>query len=558
MDKEDQIINIVLQIEQYKENIISTKSFKSHLLETLFLIQQFQGNYKFIEILFTIFEFIQLMSFPFDKTFNETWGTYWVKTIGNYFRFTQLIYLWQRTTFIFISYILTCLYIIIFISIFIRILFKSKKTELIKIIKLLELMILFQKVLNIPFMRILFSVFSCKNVFTEIYSEIKCKSGFHYFFIFISVILIIIHKIITLIFNTTLYEFGFESDKLITGYSSSANVLLDIIELILIISYQFISHRMTLSLISLFISLLILIHFLVIHPFSNEFTIKFYLSLYALFCWTCILCTISIFLDDSEFKSGIILLFIGSLFILIIIFITNFDFSIEKIFAFYFNKIRDGYNNILDIDYFLKLEESLSKKITTDKFKFLFSYISNYERNCVDKNCYLKAFLKTPLKTENFENLGIFLLQHAEILYKEAISKYPNNIKLRISYILFLIKKLNKIGKAKRELIIINKLEANLECSFLIYKIKKYFDDEEKMRIFNNKIEFNQSLSYKLKSKEIIDLIETIINKYISFWNMFLNSDWKKNQEFIKIIKIGEEITYLNNNLKNGIKSLET
>ena len=168
-------------------------------------------------------------------------------------------------------------------------------------------------------------------------------------------------------------------------------------------------------------------------------------------------------------------MFIGSLFILIIIFITNFDFSIEKIFAFYFNKIRDGYNNILDIDYFLKLEESLSKKITTDKFKFLFSYISNYERNCVDKNCYLKAFLKTPLKTEYFENLGIFLLQHAEILYKEAISKYPNNIKLRISYILFLIKKLNKIGKAKRELIIINKLEANLECSFLIYKIKKCF-----------------------------------------------------------------------------------
>ena len=46
MDKEDQIINIVLRIEQYKENIISTKSFKSHLLETLYLIQQFQGIYR--------------------------------------------------------------------------------------------------------------------------------------------------------------------------------------------------------------------------------------------------------------------------------------------------------------------------------------------------------------------------------------------------------------------------------------------------------------------------------------------------------------------------------
>ena len=558
MNEEDKLINVNLQIEQNKEDITIVQGFKLYLFEALYLIQQFHNRYKFIDILLTIFEFIQLMAFPMDKTFNETWGVHWVKTIGNYFRFTQLIYLWQRCTFILIAYILTCIYIIIFISVFIHVVIKSTKFISANIIKILVLIIQLQKILNIPFLRILFSVFSCKNDNLEIYSEIKCKSGVHYFLIILSIILVIFLKILTLILNTTLYEFGTNPDKLISGYSSSTNILLDIIELILVILYQFISHQMALCIITLIISILILIQFLKINPFSNEFTMKLYLSLYSLFCWSCILCIISIFLKDSKFRSGIVLLILGYPFILIIIYIKKLDFSNEKAFSLFFGKTRDGYNNLLEIEYFLKLEESLSEKLKTDKFKCLFLYISNYERKCTDKNCFLKSFLKIPLKTENFANLRIFLLQHAEILYKDAISRNYKNIKLRISFILFLIKKLNKIGRAKNELILINKFETNFECSFLIYKMQKYFKDKEETKIKDNNIEFSQSISYKLKSKEILTFIEKIIKKYISFWNMLLIPEWNNNNKFYKMSHLGEEIKSLNKNLGEHIKSLET
>ncbi len=51
--------------------------------------------------------------------------------------------------------------------------------------------------------------------------------------------------------------------------------------------------------------------------------------------------------------------------------------------------------------------------------------------------------------------------EHADILYKNAISKQPFNIKLRLSYILFLLKRMNKKLKAKNELLILNKFEKN-------------------------------------------------------------------------------------------------
>ena len=544
MNEENKLINIDLQIQQNKDNIDIAQGFKLYLFEALYLVQQYHGNYKFIEIILTIFEFLQLMAFPFDKVFNETWGVHWIKTIGNYFRFTQLIYLWQRSTFIFIAYILTCIYIIIFITLCINVITKSTK---------------FISVLNIPMIKILFSIFSCKNGNLEIYSEIKCKSAIHYLLILISIVLVIIFKILTLIIHTTLYEFGTEPNKLTSGYSSTTNVMLDIIELILIIIYQFISHQLALILITLFISILILIHFLIAHPFSNEFAIKLYLSLYALFCWTCILCIITIFLKDSEFRSGIILLILIYPFILIIIYMKKFDFSIEKLFSFYFDKTQDGYYNILDIEYFLKIEESLTGKMKTDKFKFIFFSVSNYERNCIDNNCYLKSFLKIPLKKENFSNLRFFLLQHAQTLYKEAISKYPNNIKLRISYIIFLIKKLNKFGKAKSEIYLINKFETNFECSFLIYKIKRFFfDDKKQLKVLDNNNEISQSLTNRLKSNEVLNFIKNIIKKYISFWNILLNPEWTTTNNFIKMSKLGEEINSLKKNLGKIIKLLHS
>ena len=557
----DKLININLQIEQNKADINLVKGFKLYLFEALYSIQKYKGRYKFWEILFTIFEFIQLMAFPMDQIFEESYGNHWVKTIGNFFRFSQLIFLWKGTSFFIITYIFVCLYIIVFLSLFFYIVIKSISYINENIIKFLVLMFQIQTVLNIPFLRTLFSVFICQNDILEVSPKIKCKSGVHITLIVISAVFIIVYKLIIIIFHSTLYEFGVESNKLKSGYSSSTEVLLNLTKLILIITYQFISHEMILAIITLIFSIILLIHFVVEQPYSNGFTMKLYLSLYSLFCWSCIICIISILLKNSNFRSGIILLILGFSLILINIYLQEGEFSLDKLFSLYLSNSKSGYNCLLEIEYFLKLEDSLAENLKTREFKLLFSYITDYESKCIDPNCHLKSFMKMEFKPENFESLRILLLKHAEFLYNHAITKYPNDIKLRIGYVLFLFNKLNKKIKGKKEIILLNKFETNFENNFLIYKLQKYINDtnpDEEINELKDNENICPSMTSKEISREIKSLIENIVNNYISFWNILLTHEWNKTENFVKMNHLGEDIKSLNKELNKKIKTLES
>ncbi len=267
MANEEKMINLNLQIEHHQEDITFEKGFKLYLFETLYRIQQFIGIFKFVDILLAVFEFIQLMAFPLVITFDESWGNHWVKTISNFFRYFHLIFLWKNASFFIITYILICIYIILFLILFLRILVKHKIYVSTKLIQLIAVMIQIQAVLDISFLRTLSSTFSCENNNLEISSEIKCKSGVHIFLVILSIILIIILKTMTFLFHTTLYEYGVFPNKLKAAYSSSNEFILDFIKLLLIILYQFISHQMALAIITLLISIIILINFLVIKPY---------------------------------------------------------------------------------------------------------------------------------------------------------------------------------------------------------------------------------------------------------------------------------------------------
>ena len=111
----EKLIDIDLQTQYHKEEKSINEGFKLYLFEALYSIQQFYGLYKFLDIIFIIIEFIQLMAFPMDKAFDKSWGDTWVNTIGNFFRYFQLMHLWHGTSFSIIAYILTIIYIINYI-----------------------------------------------------------------------------------------------------------------------------------------------------------------------------------------------------------------------------------------------------------------------------------------------------------------------------------------------------------------------------------------------------------------------------------------------------------
>ena len=96
----------------------------------------------------------------------------------------------------------------------------------------------------------------------------------------------------------------------------------------------------------------------------------------------------------------------------------------------------------------------------------------------------------------------------------------------------------------------------NLECSFLLFKIQKYFK-ENINEDFNNNEMLSLNLSYKLIANEITTLIENIVLNYISFWNMMLIHELGESENFIKMSKIGKKLKSLNKELNDKIKSLD-
>ena len=566
MKEEEKLLKVNLSNEQEKESLKKITGFRLYFFRALYSIQKYQGKNKFCDILFAIIEFIQLMAFPLDKIFAKGWRDYWFGTVGNFFRFFQLYSLWKgNTPFYIISYIVTCLYII-FMVIFFLYVFANSRQVAVKdkiIVSCIATQLQFETILNIPFLRTLFGIFTCKEDNVEVADDIKCHSVAQISLIVISIIFIIVFIFSIIIFHSTIFEFGVDRSKFKAAYTSSTNVILDIAKLLLIIFYQFIKEETALAIITLIISILLFFHFIGTQPYSSGFTMKLYTALYLFFLWTSILCLLSNFLEQAKFEGGIILYLLGFPFIIFAVFFKDWDFAFEKIFEFSTVSDPEGYKQLLKIEYFLRLEENLSEKIKTREQKVLYSYINNYERNCIIENCALKQFMKIPLKVENFVEMKICLLQHAEVLYKNAISNHPYNAKLRISYGIFLFNRMNKKLKGVSEIMLLDKFNTNLEDSFLSYKAQRFLKDEETGELNLNEHDdqdtnFINSIAYKSILNSIKSLIGKITMNYIDFWTILAISDGNKTQNFLRMSKIGTKIRALSEELLEHIKKLET
>ena len=105
-----------LQKENKKIEANQINGIKLSFFKMIYVLLQNQIDNYFRDVIFIISQFIQLISFPLDTAFSSGWKNFWYGTIGHFFRYFQLIYLWDgNSQFYIISYILTVTYILIFI-----------------------------------------------------------------------------------------------------------------------------------------------------------------------------------------------------------------------------------------------------------------------------------------------------------------------------------------------------------------------------------------------------------------------------------------------------------
>ena len=561
MKEEKKLMNLNLEDENKKLKNIQVSGIKLYFFDFVhYLLQNHMENY-FLDYTLIICQFIQLMAFPMDSVFSSGWKSLWFQTVGNFFHYFQSFFIFNDySNFYTISFLISWLYIIIFIILIsLSILQLQRYSKITKnISELVYILIQLNTIVSLPFLKILIKAFSCTDDNNLINGNSKCKSPFHIIIIVVSCILIIPYFILLILLKMICFEFGDNPHKLKAAFTSSTEVLLILVKLILVIIYKFITNSIILSIVNLLLSTFIFFDYYGKQPFINRYLNKVYLAMYLLFLWTNFICFFSLILKNTKFEGAVLLLLLGYPFLILLIIIREIEFTFGKIFEFDEDKYKNGYKNLIRIEYFLKLEESLYDKIRTREHKLLYSYIENYEESCTNEQCGLKIFLKIPLKVENFQDMKKYLFRHAEILYKVAISKYPFNIKLRLSYGLFLYNKMNKREQGENEIFLLSKFQTNFEDSFLVFRAQKIIENNNSgVSLSSINMEYVKNLKYKPILNNIKALMTKIVNKYIDFWTIIIQNDKINNTNLAKINFIGNNIIKLNENLISNVDVVE-
>ena len=561
MKEEKKLMNLNLEKDNQKLENIQISGVKYYFFNLFHYLLRKKKENIFLDFLLITGQFIQLMSFPLSSIFSSWRKNLWFETVSHFFHYFQTIFIFiDYSHFYIITFFLTFLYILIIVNLLVLSMHKLDKNYKLPnfSVTVVNMLLELNTILSLPFLKILFGIFISCDTDNSIFNEnIKCNGKMHIVMIVISCILIIIYYPALIIIQAVYYEFAIFGYKIKSVFTPHTEILLLLTKLLLVIIYQFIRHEIALSLMSLIISFFICMDYFQRQPYMNRNLNKLSLILYCFFLWTNVICFIGLILKNSKFEGDVLLLLLGYPFIILLIFQKNYEFTFEKIFAFDEDNYKDGYKNLIKIAYFLRLVDSLYDKVKTREQKLLYSYIHNYEKTCTNENCGLKRFTRIPLKVENFHKMKLLLLLHAEVLFKVAISKYPFNIKLRLSYAFFLYDKINKREQGTNELLLLSKFPTNFEDSFLIFRGQKILESKNSFSASNLRQINANSMSYKslLNNMKMIMGKQTI--NYIDFWSILASSETLNKDNLRKINEIGNKINKLSDNLNRNIEKLE-
>lgn len=246
-----------------------------------------------------------------------------------------------------------------------------------------------------------------------------------------------------------------------------------------------------------------------------------------------------------RFNGSIFLFF--SWIIFAAIFILLYKRKVISFIMINYNEIRHPQDYIQYIHNFYSL--IINKNNSRSDYTILKSLISKIENKCNNNHCPLKYFIDDI----SHDILNIFpLFQYIEQLFEYGISKFPNNISLRINYTLFLIMEMNHNKKALINLNNINSSYNSFQDNYNIFRCKRLIDIYMSQK---NKNLFH-SFEYKLKVKEFRSMLSKTTSLYYDFWTSITINRLNSTDNLDELNKIGSEMIKLNQSIEESYNSL--
>jgi hypothetical protein len=394
---------------------------------------------------------------------------------------------------------------------------------------------------------LLISIFNCdKNSTGELVNyfvpTIVCWSGTYYIHVIFSVIVSVLFVFICLIVQLTYYETKSSTQNQTAKRSSRSDVFMLICKIITVLVFGFLSGEASewILIITLFVLAAFMLHsYYDERPYYNDKVMKVYLVSTAIFLWSCTALLIAKILQSTSYDGSIPLFFLG-LPIVIAIILSNYDEKLTILLT-NINKFHKGETVLKQINYFIELVDN--KDRCRNSFILLKGYIYLYEESCSFSECALKKYIYS-LEHQN-ETIA-FLLQHAETLYQNGISKFPNCTALRISYAFFLLERMNKKQQANLELLNTEKYSPKFAEQFIIYRYKKIIE-EQSSEIGDNEenLDVVSNIAYKNHFTQFKNSIAKVATLYMDFWGLLLNPNQDNNEDLAKLNDYGSKINVL-------------
>ena len=401
---------------------------------------------------------------------------------------------------------------------------------------------------------LLTTIFDCQNGFAYVSKELVCRTGL-WFSIDgpLTLLAMLLHALLALITNTLYYKSTFikSGSDVLKKTNCYPDVMLLFTKIFVIVLFilddgKEEEHWAILFFLILITGLNSLINFIYQNRKNQKLS---YLN--NIFCLMPFLGFLSLFIGKI-FKSlgfnGAIFLFFSWL--IFGIFFILFYKKKEMDFVLINHKEIDNPRKYLN--YIHKFHNIiLNKNNSRNDFTILKSLLSKKEEKCFDIHCPIKKYIEN----SSNEIEDIFpLLQFCEKLFDFGISKFPNNIALKINYSMFLIFEMNHNKKA---LIILNNINGSIfsfQDNYNIYRCKILIDEYITNKNKNKNV--INSFEYKKKIHDFKLLVSKTTSLYYDFWTLIIINKLNVTNNIDDLNKIGSEIIKLNKKIEEEYEVL--
>ena len=347
----------------------------------------------------------------------------------------------------------------------------------------------------------------------------KCNSNLHKTYKILSIIILIIYIPSNILFIYCYIHLIKNKHQKFTKRTSFPDVYMFLLNVIFCLFYSLKTNLFNgyILFIGTLLSIYVFFQYFYYKPICDEYPMKLTLIKVSIFAFTNILLNILYFSRNYNFNGGMIIFFIGIIFIITYYLIPLSDtFEMEEIL-----KLPHNVNSPTKYCFLLEIISKILLNIHKKRNEYLFleTYINYHNVTCLNKkNCELKKYIESECKEL------YYAYKHIDILFKYGINKWRNYIRLHLLYVEFLFKNMEKINKAKRVLF---SIKENSNTSFLenfyIFQLEKMLEGNVSLLETNSKSLLTEMQFINKKHIFIQNIKDAIVN-YILFWNLLLSS----------------------------------